>query len=85
MNGKLSANLAAYNFKKTNVLTPDPDPILAQRGFQVQVGEQRSRGIELDVTGEILRGWNIVASYALEFRLVFRLKTGDRQKIVILY
>ncbi|MBN4006331.1 TonB-dependent siderophore receptor [Nostoc sp. LPT] len=65
LDGKLSANLAAYNLTKTNVPTPDPDPILAQQGFQVQVGEQRSRGIELDVTGEILRGWNIVASYAL--------------------
>jgi iron complex outermembrane receptor protein len=30
----------------------------------VPVGEQRSRGIELDVVGEILPGWNIIASYA---------------------
>ena len=37
---------------------------MAQLGFSEQVGEQRSRGIELDVTGEILPGWNIVASYA---------------------
>ena len=28
------------------------------------VGEQRSRGIELDITGEILPGWNIIANYA---------------------
>ena len=65
LDGRLSANLAVYNLTKTNVLTPDPNLILAKQGFQVQVGEQRSRGIELDVTGEILRGWNIVASYAL--------------------
>jgi iron complex outermembrane receptor protein len=65
LDGKLSTTLAAYNLTRTNVLTPDPDPELAQQGFQVQVGEQRSRGIELDVTGEILPGWNIVASYAL--------------------
>lgn len=31
----------------------------------MQVGEQRSRGIELDITGEVLPGWNIVAAYAL--------------------
>ncbi|MEL6394355.1 MAG: TonB-dependent receptor, partial [Bacteroidota bacterium] len=36
-----------------------------QQGFRVQVGEQRSRGIELDVSGEVLPGWNIIASYAL--------------------
>ncbi|WP_202925024.1 TonB-dependent siderophore receptor [Myxacorys almedinensis] len=65
LDGRLSATLAAYNITKTNVLTPDPDPILAQRGFQVQVGEQRSRGIELDVAGQILPGWKITASYAL--------------------
>jgi iron complex outermembrane receptor protein len=65
LDSRLSATLAAYNLTKTNVLTPDPDPALAQQGFQVQVGEQRSRGIELDVTGKILSGWNIIVSYAL--------------------
>jgi iron complex outermembrane recepter protein len=65
LDGKLSATLAAYNLTRTNVLTPDPDPILAQQGFSVQVGEQRSRGIELDVAGEVLPGWKIIASYAL--------------------
>ncbi|MBW4549888.1 MAG: TonB-dependent siderophore receptor [Aphanocapsa sp. GSE-SYN-MK-11-07L] len=65
LDGKLSTTLAAYHLTKTNVLTPDPDPILAQQGFSVQVGEQRSRGIELDMAGEILPGWKIIASYAL--------------------
>ncbi|MEM9805700.1 MAG: TonB-dependent siderophore receptor [Cyanobacteria bacterium P01_D01_bin.56] len=65
LDGRLSATLAAYNLTQTNVLTPDSDPVLAQQGFSEQVGEQRSRGVELDVTGEILPGWNIVASYAL--------------------
>ncbi|BDA71251.1 ferrichrome-iron receptor [Calothrix sp. PCC 7716] len=65
LDGRLSTTLAAYNLTKTNVLTPNPDPELAREGFQVQVGEQRSRGIELDVTGEILPGWRIIASYAL--------------------
>ncbi|MBW4550160.1 MAG: TonB-dependent siderophore receptor [Aphanocapsa sp. GSE-SYN-MK-11-07L] len=65
LDGKLSATLAAYNITKTNVLTPDPDPDLARQNFQVQVGEQRSRGIEFDLTGEVLPGWNIVAAYAL--------------------
>jgi iron complex outermembrane receptor protein len=56
---KLSATLAAYEITKTNVVTSDPnDPDLS-----VQVGEQRSRGIELDIGGEILPGWNIIASY----------------------
>jgi iron complex outermembrane recepter protein len=59
-NEKLSATLAAYEITKTNVATPDPnDP----DGFSIPVGEQRSRGIELDISGEILPGWNIVAAY----------------------
>ncbi|MEM1256823.1 MAG: TonB-dependent siderophore receptor [Cyanobacteria bacterium P01_H01_bin.21] len=65
LDDRLSATLAAYNLTKTNVLTPDSDPVRAQQGFSEQVGEQRSRGVELDVTGEILPGWNITAAYAL--------------------
>ncbi|MBE9052034.1 TonB-dependent siderophore receptor [Nostocales cyanobacterium LEGE 11386] len=63
LDGRLSTTLSAYNITRSNVLTPDPDP--ANSGFSVQVGEQRGRGIDLDVAGEILPGWNIIASYAL--------------------
>lgn len=56
---QLSATLAAFEITKTNVLTLDPiDPDIS-----IQVGEQRSRGIELDIGGEIQPGWNIIASY----------------------
>jgi iron complex outermembrane recepter protein len=60
LDGKLSATLAAYQLTRSNITTPDPnDP-----NFSIQVGEQRSRGIELDITGKILPGWNVTASYA---------------------
>ncbi|MEH2183398.1 TonB-dependent siderophore receptor [Nostoc sp.] len=60
LDGKLSALLAAYNITKSNVLTTDPvDP-----NYSIQVGEQRSRGIDLSVTGEILPGWNLTAGYS---------------------
>ncbi|BDA71299.1 ferrichrome-iron receptor [Calothrix sp. PCC 7716] len=59
-NEKLSATLAAYELTKTNIGTTDPnDP----DGFSIPIGEQRSRGVELDISGEILPGWNIIASY----------------------
>ncbi|MEH2245234.1 TonB-dependent receptor domain-containing protein [Nostoc sp.] len=45
---------------KQNIVVDDP----ANPGFSLQVGEQRSRGIELDVAGEILPGWKIIANYA---------------------
>ncbi|HLO85000.1 MAG TPA: TonB-dependent siderophore receptor [Nostocaceae cyanobacterium] len=59
-NGRLSSTLAFYEITKNNVLTTDTN----RPTFSIQTGEQRSRGIELDVVGEILPGWNVIASYA---------------------
>lgn len=55
---RLSATLAAYDITKTNILNTDPDHI----EFSIAIGEVKSRGIELDVAGEILPGWKIIAS-----------------------
>ncbi|OKH37857.1 ferrichrome-iron receptor [[Phormidium ambiguum] IAM M-71] len=57
---RLSTTLALYQINRTNVLTTDP----ANPNFSIQTGEQRSRGIELDIAGEILPGWKIAAGYA---------------------
>lgn len=57
---RLSATLSAYNITKSNVATTDPN----NPDFSIQVGEQRGRGIDLDIAGEILPGWNVLASYA---------------------
>ncbi|MEA5600481.1 TonB-dependent siderophore receptor [Nostoc sp. UHCC 0252] len=58
---RLSTTLAFYQITRQNVLTPDPvDP----QNFSINTGEQRSRGVELDITGQILPGWNIIANYA---------------------
>ncbi|MEM7593899.1 MAG: TonB-dependent siderophore receptor [Cyanobacteria bacterium P01_A01_bin.83] len=55
----LSFTFAAFDIRKQNVETNDPtNPTLS-----VQTGEQASRGIELDINGEILPGWNITAAY----------------------
>ncbi|MDZ8085089.1 MAG: TonB-dependent siderophore receptor [Nostoc sp. DedQUE12b] len=57
---RLSTTLAFYDLTRTNLSAEDPnDP---QR--TIQVGEQRSRGIEFDISGEISPGWNIIAGYA---------------------
>ncbi|MEH2118994.1 TonB-dependent siderophore receptor [Nostoc sp.] len=63
LDGKLSAVLAAYQITRTNVLTPDPLNN-ADEDFNIQIGEQRSRGIDFSVTGEILPGWNLTAGYS---------------------
>jgi iron complex outermembrane receptor protein len=60
LDGRLSSTLAAYQITKANVTTTDPN----NPEFSIQTGEQRSRGIELDIAGEILPGWKVIASYA---------------------
>ncbi|MDM9379093.1 TonB-dependent siderophore receptor [Chlorogloeopsis sp. ULAP01] len=57
---RLFANLAFYDLTRSNVTTTDPD----NPNFSVQTGEQNSQGIELDINGEILPGWNIIGGYA---------------------
>jgi len=60
LDGRLAATLAAYNLTRQNILTPDPD----NSGFQIQIGEQRSRGIEFNLAGEPLPGLRLIAGYA---------------------
>lgn len=57
---RLAATLAYFNITKSNVLVADPDVPFAS----IATGKQRSQGIDFDIIGEILPGWNIVASYA---------------------
>ena len=60
LSDRISATLAFYELTRTNVQTTD----LADTRFFIQTGEQRSRGIELNIGGEILPRWNIIAGYA---------------------
>ncbi len=52
--------IAYYDLVRDNVLTTDPN----NPEFSIQTGQQRSRGIELNIAGQILPGWNIYAGYA---------------------
>lgn len=73
----VSATLAFFELTRSNVSTTDP----RDADFSIQVGEQRSRGIEFDISGEILPGWNIIAGYALTDAIVTQdndLPVGDR-------
>lgn len=60
LKGKLFTTLAYFNINKENVATEDPDDPFSV----IATGKQESQGIELDVTGEIMPGWNVIASYA---------------------
>lgn len=58
--GRLTSTVAVYRITKTNVLAVDPTNSL----FFVQTGEQRSQGVEFDVTAQLAPGWRVIATYA---------------------
>lgn len=60
LQGDLSGGLTYFNITRRNIATEDPDNPF----FFIATGEQHSQGVELDMTGEILPGWNVLASYA---------------------
>ncbi|WP_186332257.1 TonB-dependent siderophore receptor [Bordetella genomosp. 13] len=54
-NSRTLVTLAAYHLTQQNVLTTDP----VNRGFQVQTGEIRSKGVELEATTEVVRNLRV--------------------------
>lgn len=58
--GDLLATLAVYDIRQENTLVVDPDHTL----FQIQQGEVRSRGVELEGRWNIGRGASVYGAYA---------------------
>ena len=55
----LSGSIAAYDLKRRNVPTADPNnPFL-----QIQTGEQLAQGIEADLIWEPSPAWSVIANY----------------------
>lgn len=57
--GRLRTTASIYELTKTNV----PTPSLTNPTFSDVTGEQRSRGFELEVVGQLTPAWNVLASY----------------------
>lgn len=55
---RAGATLALFDIRKRNVLTADP----ADASLQVATGEVRSRGLDLDFSGQIAEQWRLNAS-----------------------
>lgn len=53
---------AVFQLTRQNLLVPDPQD--ASRAFNIQAGEVRSRGFELEARSSIGRNVNIIAAYA---------------------
>lgn len=68
LDGKLQATTAYYHLVKTNI----PVAIPNNPNSNLLVGEGRSQGVELDIQGEILPGWNVNLAYANTDAIVTR-------------
>jgi iron complex outermembrane recepter protein len=72
--GRLRSTVSVFNITKTNVATrdlssPDPTALLA-------IGEAQSRGVEVDVNGELTKRVSAIATYAFDNATVTKDNTG---------
>jgi iron complex outermembrane receptor protein len=65
LNGRWNTTIAAYQITRTNVLTADLDHPNPSGGYyNRQTGEQQTRGIEVDIKGQIVHGLDVIINYA---------------------
>jgi iron complex outermembrane receptor protein len=58
--GQWNSTLSIYNIHRRNIVGDDP----LSPSFRANLGESKSKGIELDIKGEILNGLNVVFNYS---------------------
>lgn len=58
--GQLTGALAVFDLVRENVTTADP----VNTGFNVATGEQRARGLEVELGADLKNGWKLTSAYA---------------------
>lgn len=61
--GAFSATVALYDIQKRNVLVANYDATTASTVYS-SAGEVRSRGLELDLSGQLSERWSLIGGYA---------------------
>jgi len=59
-NNTWNSTVSVYQITRNNVLTADPEHV----NFSKQIGQTETKGLEVDIRGEIVRGLNLVLNYA---------------------
>ncbi|SFW69128.1 TonB-dependent receptor [Chitinophaga sancti] len=79
LEGKLTGNLSIYHIiqKGTLYLAGVRD----QPELYLQIGKERAQGVELDITGQITKDWNIIANYSYNDAVITEAKGDDSLKI----
>ncbi|MDQ7969310.1 MAG: TonB-dependent receptor, partial [Oxalicibacterium faecigallinarum] len=60
-NGQVQGSLAYYDLTRRNVSQSDPN----NTGFNVQIGEQRSKGYEAEIFADLRNGWSIQSAVSI--------------------
>ncbi|MBT2787121.1 MULTISPECIES: TonB-dependent receptor [unclassified Halomonas] len=60
LEGELNWHVAVFRIEDTNRAYTDPN----NPGFSIPIGEARSEGVELEVSGQLLPRWDLSAGYA---------------------
>lgn len=71
MNGKWNSSLSVYQITRNNVLTIDPlHPIYDNNGqatgqfYSRQTGQQKTKGVEVDIKGQLFPNLDVIINYA---------------------
>jgi iron complex outermembrane receptor protein len=57
---RLTTTFAWFDITKQNIAIP----IFGRPGYREVVGEARNRGLEFDISGELLPGWKVIGAYS---------------------
>jgi iron complex outermembrane receptor protein len=76
LDGRLGVTAALFDITRENLTTADP----ANPGFSIQVGEQQSRGFELEASGQITPALRLIGSYAYVRAEITEDNSGNRGK-----
>lgn len=60
LDGALAFTASLFNLERSGIKTNDP----TRPGVLINIGEQRTRGLELTASGHLPQGWDVSASYA---------------------
>jgi iron complex outermembrane receptor protein len=74
----VTASVTLFDLYQRNRMTADPDHV----GFSLPVGEVRSKGIELDVAGQITKHINLIGSYTFNEAEITKDNTKGASSIV---
>lgn len=80
LDGAVQASAAAYQITKKNLLQADPDPMAPPDSF-LSLGKVRSRGLEIDLIGDLTESWVLMFNYAYNDTRILEGATGTLEGV----